>query len=101
SERLIYTRFEALRCLALVRYYRSKSGLFENNGADVFGFELAEAARICDEAELLVGPTQSRVSKLWLGPVHIDVLLEQVRRAEAAKGSELATQKRDEAKSLL
>jgi tetratricopeptide (TPR) repeat protein len=101
SERLIYTRFEALRCLALVRYHRSRSRLFETNNEDGFGLDLNEAARLCDEAQRLVGPTQSRVSQLWLGPVHIDVLLEQSRRAEAAGELELALKKRDEARRVL
>lgn len=70
SPRLIYSHFEALRCLAHVRFRRQ---------------ELDEAERVCEEAHELVSPTESRVSQLWLGPLHIEVLLAQQKRDAAAK----------------
>ena len=70
STRLIYNHIEALRCLALVHFRRN---------------ELDEALRICNEAEEFIAPTESRVGRLWLGPLHIDVLLAADKRAEAKK----------------
>lgn len=67
---LIYTHFEALRCLAEVRFRRG---------------ELDEAERVCREAEEFLAPTESRVSRLWLGPLYIQVLLKMEKRAEAAE----------------
>ena len=102
SASLIYTRFEALRCLARIRFLRALSGEFEDRDSnDVFGFELTEAARLCEAAQALIGPTESRVSQLWLGPLHIEVLIEQAKRADTATDTALATQKRVEAKKLL
>src|ERR1700752_39281 len=91
---LIYSRFEALRCFAAVHYYRALSGLFDDN-------DLLEAERWCEEAQKLVGPTESRVSQLWLGPLHIDVLLAIARRAQDNNDSELEDKKRAEARKLL
>lgn len=42
--------------------------------------EIDEAEKVCDEADALVSPTESRVSQLWLGPLHIKVLLAQGKR---------------------
>ena len=67
---MIYTHFEALRCLAEVRFRRN---------------ELDEAERICQEADEFIAPTESRLSRLWLGPLHIEVLLAAHKRDEAAK----------------
>ena len=72
---LLYTHFEALRGLAVVHYQRALSGAYEN--------ELEEAERVCKQAEELVGPTESHVSKLWLGPLYIDVLVSLNKRDEA------------------
>lgn len=69
SSKLIYTHFEALRCLADVRFRRN---------------EIEEAESVCQEAHELVSPTDSRVSRLWLGPLHIEVLLAANKRDEAA-----------------
>ena len=70
STGLIYNHFEALRCLAVVHFRRN---------------ELDEAQRICNEAEEFIAPTESRVSRLWLGPLHIEVLLAAQKRDEASK----------------
>ena len=68
SPNLLYTHFESLRCMAEVHLHRQ---------------ELDEAERLCREADELVSPTESRVSRLWLGPLHMDVLLAQGKRDEA------------------
>ena len=70
SSNLIYTHFEAIRCLAEVRFYRN---------------EFEEAERVCREAEEFIAPSDSRVCRLWLGPQHIEVLLALNRRDEAAQ----------------
>jgi ATP/maltotriose-dependent transcriptional regulator MalT len=70
STSLIYSHFEALRCLAEVHFRRN---------------ELDEAQRICNEAEELLAPTESRLSRLWLGPLHIQVLLAAQKRDDAKK----------------
>jgi tetratricopeptide (TPR) repeat protein len=69
SASLLYTHFEALRCLAEVRLRRD---------------ELEEAEDVCRQADELVSPTESRVSQLWLGPLYIDVLVAKGKKAEAA-----------------
>lgn len=69
SRSLIYTHFEALRCMAEVHVRRS---------------EFAEAEQFCKQADELVSPTESRVSQLWLGPLYIEVLLAQAKLEEAA-----------------
>ncbi len=68
SPRLIYSHFEALRCLAEVRFRRG---------------EIDEAERVCRQAHELVASTDSRVSQLWLGPLHIGILMAQGKRDEA------------------
>ncbi len=68
SPGLLYSHFEALRCLAEVRLRRA---------------EIAEAEQLCREAEELIAPTESRVSRLWLGPLYIEVLLAAHKRSEA------------------
>jgi tetratricopeptide (TPR) repeat protein len=72
---LLYTHFEALRGLAAVHYQRALRGVSEG--------DLAEAERVCKQAEELVGSTESHVSKLWLGPLYIEVLLSLNKDAEA------------------
>ncbi|HEU5132763.1 MAG TPA: hypothetical protein VFT26_11690, partial [Pyrinomonadaceae bacterium] len=64
----LYTHFEALRCLAEVRFQRD---------------ELEEAEEVCRQADALVSPTDSRVSQLWLGPLYIKVLVALGKRDEA------------------
>jgi len=66
----LYTHFEALRCLAEVRFRRD---------------EPAEAEEACRAADALVSPTDSRVSQLWLGPLYIDVLMALGKKEEAAE----------------
>ena len=66
----LYTHFEALRCLAEVRFRRD---------------ELAEAEQVCRDADTLVSPTDSRVSQLWLGPLYIKVLLALGKKNEAVE----------------
>lgn len=68
SPNLLYTHFESLRCMAEVHFRRN---------------ELDEAERLCRQADELVSPTESRVSRLWLGPLHIKVLLAEGKRDEA------------------
>ena len=68
SASLLYTHFEALRCLAEVRYRRD---------------EFVEAEEVCRQADELVSPTESRVSQLWLGPLYIQVLIALGKRDEA------------------
>ena len=67
---LLYTHFESLRCMAEVHLRRN---------------ELDDAGKFCDIADALVSPTESRVSRLWLGPLHIDVLLAQGKNDAARK----------------
>src|ERR1044071_2611920 len=69
SPSLLYSHFEALRCFAEVRFRRG---------------EIEEAEQLCRQAEELVSPTESRVSRLWLGPLYIEVLLAAHKRDEAA-----------------
>jgi ATP/maltotriose-dependent transcriptional regulator MalT len=57
---LVYSRAEGRRCLAHVRF---KLG------------ELDETLRLCEETLELLGEGQSRISRLWLGPLHIEALL--------------------------
>jgi tetratricopeptide (TPR) repeat protein len=97
SANLIYSRFEALRCLAEVRFRRAQAQATDSSGSTdgerslvdrikgshAAQVELDEAARLCVEADELVSPTESRVSQLWLGPLHIEVLLAQGKRVEA------------------
>ena len=66
---MLYSHFEALRCLAEVRFRRA---------------EIDEAEQLCRQAEELISPTESRVSRLWLGPLYIEVLLaaQKVNEAE-------------------
>jgi tetratricopeptide (TPR) repeat protein len=79
---LIYSRAEARRCLAHVHFRRD---------------ELDEAERLCAEILELVSATESRVSRLWLGPLYIQVLLAISKRALAAGEAEKAATKRAEA----
>jgi tetratricopeptide (TPR) repeat protein len=67
---LLYSRAEGRRCLAHVHF---------RNG------ELDEAIRLCDEVLDLYRGLQSRVARLWMGPVHIEALLQAGRHAEAGE----------------
>ncbi|MDX6613523.1 MAG: eukaryotic-like serine/threonine-protein kinase [Blastocatellia bacterium] len=67
---LLYTRAEARRCLAHVHF---KSG------------ELDETLRLCDEILELLGEGKSRVSRLWLGPLHIEALFAAGRADDARR----------------
>jgi tetratricopeptide (TPR) repeat protein len=57
---LLYSRFEAHRCLATVRLRRN---------------ELNDAEQLCAAASGIVSGSESRVSQLWLGPLYMDVLI--------------------------
>jgi tetratricopeptide (TPR) repeat protein len=76
---LLYTRAEGRRTLAQVRLARG---------------EAAEAERLCAEALELVSSTESRVSRLWLGPVYIESLLAVGQDAVANGDTEKAKAKR-------
>src|SRR6185295_127792 len=65
---LLYTRAEGRRTLAHVRLARG---------------EADEAERLCAEALELVSSTESRVSRLWLGPLYIESLSAVVQSAVA------------------
>ena len=91
---LIYSRFEALRCYATVRYQRALSGAFN-------GKELEEAERVCRETFAFVGPTESKVSQLWLGPLYVDVFVASATFARSAGNNELAEEKIEEARTHL
>ena len=75
---LFYMRFESRRCLALVHARRG---------------ELDDAERICVEAAELVQPTESRVSKLWLGPTYLHVLIANASRLRKTGRTEEGTAK--------
>ena len=76
---LLYSRFEAHRCLAVVHFYRG---------------EYAEAERLCAAASELVNDTESNVCKLWLGPLYFDVLLAAAKRADSEGKADEAVAKR-------
>jgi len=105
---LLYSRFEALRCLAEVRFHRALAAV-SASGSDsqsksvesIRGSELDEAERLCAEAAELVAPTESRVSRLWLGPLYIEVLLTQCKRAKAENDNAAAERKFSEAAKML
>jgi tetratricopeptide (TPR) repeat protein len=77
---LLYSRFEGHRCLAEVRFRRG---------------EFEEAERLCAVASELVSGTDSRVSRLWLGPIYIEVLLAVGLRADAEGKPDEAAAKRN------
>jgi hypothetical protein len=76
---LIYSRCDAHRCLAEVRFRRG---------------EIDEAERICAAASELVSGTESRVCRLWLDPLYIEVLIAAMRRAESERKPGEAAAKR-------
>src|SRR5262245_9819012 len=76
---LLYSRFEGRRCLAAVRFRRG---------------EFDEAERLCAAASELVSGTESRLSRLWLGPLFIEALIAVGLRAEAEGKVDEAAAKR-------
>jgi tetratricopeptide (TPR) repeat protein len=103
---LLYSRFETLRCLAEVHFRRSlneasKGEALQQANNELSSSELNEAERLCGEAAALIEPTESRVCQLWLGPLYLEVLLEQKKRAETRNDAALAEQKGSEAKARL
>jgi tetratricopeptide (TPR) repeat protein len=76
---LLYTRAEGRRTLAHVRLARG---------------EAEEAERLCAEALELVSSTESRVSRLWLGPLYIESLIAAGQGAVAAGDMDKAEAKR-------
>jgi hypothetical protein len=73
-----------MRCLAVVRFLRFEDSQKAGNNERAQS-ELNEAERLCVLASDLVEPTESRVSRLWLGPLFVRVLLAKNKRGEAAK----------------
>ncbi|HUS12434.1 MAG TPA: AAA family ATPase [Pyrinomonadaceae bacterium] len=67
---LLYSRAEGRRCLAHVHF---KDGNF------------AETLRLCDEILELLGDATSRVSRLWLGPLHVEALFAAGQHEEAVR----------------
>ncbi|HEX9424724.1 MAG TPA: protein kinase [Pyrinomonadaceae bacterium] len=67
---LLYSRTEGRRCLAHVHFRHG---------------DLDETLRLCDEILEFLGEGKSRISRLWLGPLHIEVLLASGRREEASQ----------------
>jgi len=105
---LIYSRFEALRCLAGVHFLRALSGISKSESGSesksmvsIRGDELDKAEQVCAEAAELVSATESRVSRLWLGPLYLEVLLAQSKRADAENDLALAERKYSEAAKML
>ena len=83
---LLYTRAEGRRTLAHVRLARG---------------EADEAERLCAEALELVSSTESRVSRLWLGPIYMESLVAVCRKAIADGDTEKANAKRARAEEHL
>src|SRR4030095_11187346 len=83
---LLYSRFEAHRCLAEVRFRRG---------------ELDEAERLCAAAAKLLEKTESRICHLWLGPLYMGVLLASATKADGEMNTETAAAKRQFAAQLL
>jgi tetratricopeptide (TPR) repeat protein len=79
---LFYSRADARRCLAHVKFRRG---------------EVDEAERLCAETLGLVEKTESRIIRLWLGPLYIQVLLALSERARAEGESEKAASRSTEA----
>jgi tetratricopeptide (TPR) repeat protein len=70
---LLYSRFESHRCLAYVRFRRG---------------ELAEAEAVCAAIAAIIAPTESRVSRLWLGPLYVDILMASARELQEQQPKE-------------
>jgi hypothetical protein len=82
---LLYSRVEARRTLAHVRFRRR---------------ELDEAERVCAEAISLVQDTDSKVSRLWLGPVYVETVIALGKRSEAEGKLEESRARHEEAANL-
>ncbi len=82
---LVYSRAEGHRALGHVRFRRG---------------ELDEAERLCAAAMAFLADTESKVSRLWLGPLHIEAVLALSKRAEADGELEKARARREEAANL-
>jgi tetratricopeptide (TPR) repeat protein len=65
---LVYMRTESHRCLAHVRFRRG---------------EIEEAIRHCEAVLALVEGKDPKVSRLWMGPLHVEALAAAGRREEA------------------
>jgi tetratricopeptide (TPR) repeat protein len=83
---LFYMHFESLRCLIHVQIYRG---------------ELEDAEATCRIATDFIGSTESRVSRLWLGPTYIDVVMQNAARLEKEGKTEDAANKYALARQLL
>jgi tetratricopeptide (TPR) repeat protein len=79
---LLYSRSDARRCIAHVRFCRG---------------ELDEAERLCAEILDLVEKTESRFIRLWLGPLYIEVVLAISKSCETGAKDAEAAGKLDEA----
>jgi len=66
---LLHMRADGRRCLAHVLWKRG---------------ELTQALQACEEVIELTSRTESRVARLWLGPIHVEVLLALGQSGEAA-----------------
>jgi ATP/maltotriose-dependent transcriptional regulator MalT len=67
---LLYSRTEGRRCLAHVHFRHG---------------DLDETLRLCDEILEILGEGKSLISRLWLGPLHIEALFQSGRREEASQ----------------
>jgi hypothetical protein len=83
-----------------VRLLRARAQLIDGDTTSA-RTELNEAERICAEAQDLVGPSDSRVSQLWLGPLYLEVLLEQIKQARSEGDEETASRKIAEAQQKI
>lgn len=83
---LLYSRFESHRCLAYVRFRRG---------------ELAEAEAVCAAIAAVIADTESRVSRMWLGPLYMDILIAAARELAAQGEPAAAETKLSLAKELL
>jgi tetratricopeptide (TPR) repeat protein len=83
---LLYSRFDAHRCLAFAHFHRG---------------ELDEAERLCAAGNDLVAESESRVSQLWLGPLYLDVLMALAQKLRSEKKEDEASAKLKLAHELL
>jgi tetratricopeptide (TPR) repeat protein len=67
---LLYSRSEGRRCLAHVHFRKG---------------DYAQTLRLCDEIFELLGDSTSRVSRLWVGPLHIEALFVSGKTEQAAR----------------
>jgi tetratricopeptide (TPR) repeat protein len=82
---LVYSRAEGHRALGHVRFRRG---------------ELDEAEQICAAAMAFLADTESRVSRLWLGPVYIETVMALSKRYEAEGKLEESRGRHEEAATL-